>query len=67
MRSITTILAALAATAVALPTSNAPHVLHEKREFTHPVWVKRSEVPTGRMLPVRIGLTQSNLDRGHEM
>jgi tripeptidyl-peptidase-1 len=64
------ILAAAAAFSVsvaALPHLNAPHVIHEKREVLHPKWVKRSAVVEGRTLPVRIGMTQSNLDQAHSL
>ncbi|KAI9711335.1 MAG: hypothetical protein M1820_002322 [Bogoriella megaspora] len=64
------ILAALAVAAVvslcdASPTHSS-HVLHEKREITHPRWVKRSRIHPEATLPMRIGLSQSNLDRGME-
>ena len=61
------IISALAATALALPAVNVPHALHEKRDVTKASWVKRADVPHAALLPVRIGLTQSNLDKGHEM
>lgn len=51
----------------ALPYLNAPHVVHEKREVLHPKWVKRDAVVAGRTLPVRIGMTQSNMDQAHSM
>ena len=51
----------------ALPHFNAPHVLHEKREVLQPKWVKRDAVVAGRTLPVRIGMTQSNIDQAHSM
>jgi tripeptidyl-peptidase-1 len=44
-----------------------PHVVHERRHITHPSWRKRSRVPTGHVLPMRIGLSQQNLHRGHEL
>ncbi|KAF2770431.1 subtilisin-like protein [Teratosphaeria nubilosa] len=63
---LTTILAALAATTAAAPTKGSNHVLHEKRsESRH--WAKRDRVHGDVKLPMRIGLTQSNLDRGEEM
>jgi tripeptidyl-peptidase-1 len=58
---------ALAAAVSALPAHNAPHARHEKRGATPASWVKRSIVPDKALLPVRIGLSQSNLDRGHDM
>ena len=47
----------------AVPTA-ASHVLHEKRDSTHPRWEKRSPLHHSVGLPMRIGLTQSNLERG---
>lgn len=42
------------------------HVLHEKREQQSYDWVKGDRVERDAMLPVRIGLTQNNLDKGYE-
>lgn len=58
-------LLALAASvhAIALP---AHHEVHERRESTHPRWAKRDRVEPHKLLPMRIGLTQSNLDNGYE-
>ena len=54
--------------AIALTTTAAPtytnHVVHEKRESKPLNWQKYSRVDPGTVLPVRIGLTQSNLDNG---
>ena len=60
----TTALAALAAAGPAVPTS---YVLHEKREFLPKKWVKRSRLDNEIKLPMRIGMTQSNLDIGEEL
>ncbi|KAI9664857.1 MAG: hypothetical protein M1821_006305 [Bathelium mastoideum] len=49
----------------ATPTQSS-YVLHEKREITHPRWMKRDRVHSSVKLPMRIGLSQSNLDRGME-
>ena len=67
MKLSVTILGAFAATVLALPAS-VPHVVHEKRSTTS-VWSKIPNVkPDSRTtLPVRIGLKQSNLDRGHDV
>lgn len=40
--------------------------VHEKRESLHPRWSKKDRVESHRLLPMRIGLTQNNLDKGHE-
>lgn len=42
------------------------HVLHEKRETHSYDWVKGARVETDAVLPVRIGLTQNNLENGDE-
>ena len=64
--SITT-LAALASVALAAPTNNFQrHVLHERREPSEN-WVKSDRVHSDVKLPMRIGLVQGNLDRGHEI
>lgn len=54
---------AIALTATAAPTSTS-HVVHEKRQSEPLNWVKFSRVDPSTVLPVRIGLTQSNLDNG---
>ena len=65
--SLITLAGALATTAVALPAS-VSHVVHEKRSSLSS-WVARTDVkPNGSIrLPVRIGLTQSNLHLGHDI
>ncbi|KAM0718499.1 hypothetical protein Q7P37_005569 [Cladosporium fusiforme] len=42
------------------------HVVHEKRD-SHPAgWTRRGELDNRAILPMRIALAQSNLDKGHE-
>jgi tripeptidyl-peptidase-1 len=44
------------------------HVLHEKHDAAVPKrWVQRKKLDSSAILPMRIGLTQRNLDRGHEL
>lgn len=50
--------------AVPFPSS---HVLHERRIDTSKAWIRRDRVAHSALLPVRIGMTQSNLDKGHEL
>lgn len=58
--------ASLAATVLAAPTSiHSNHVLHERRDASLQ-WVKRDRLHRDVKLPMRIGLTQRNLDEGHE-
>ena len=66
--SLLTIAGLLATTAVAAPApAPAHHVVHEKRETASRAWVKRSRLAPKTKLPMRIGLTQSNLDKGHDL
>lgn len=58
--------AACAIGALAAPAP-AGHVLHEKRETAPRAWVKRHAVERNVKLPMRIGLTQSNMDNGPEL
>ena len=44
----------------------ASHVVHEKRHFTPSQWTKRDRIPSEAILPMRIGLTQNNLENGHD-
>jgi tripeptidyl-peptidase-1 len=61
----TALLLSAAAGSLAAPTrSNS--VLHEKRDASS-AWQKRSRVHGDVKLPMRIGLTQSNLDNGHDL
>lgn len=42
------------------------YVVHEKRDVTSSTWVKRERIASSNTLPIRIGLKQRNLHRGHE-
>lgn len=45
----------------------ASHSLHERHlDHWSTYWSKRSRVPATQILPMRIGLKQSNLEAGHE-
>lgn len=44
----------------------ASHVVHEKRDVHSHTWVKRARVEGSAVVPVRIGLRQSNLEKAHE-
>lgn len=41
------------------------HVLHEKRSSLPKVWRRSNRVDRDAILPVKIGLTQSNLENGY--
>ena len=55
--------AALAASAFASPL-NAIHSVHERRDGLPHGWTKRSELDRRAVLPMKIALSQSNLDKG---
>lgn len=40
---------------------------HERRDALPRGWLKTEKVPTGSILPMRIGLVQSNLEKGHDL
>ena len=57
---------ALASTAQTATLPNS-YVVHEKRnDDSSTQWAKREKLAPTDSLPMRIGLTQSNLHRGHE-
>ncbi|KAF2232319.1 subtilisin-like protein [Viridothelium virens] len=56
--------AALAVNAAATPFNT--HVVHERRHGPAHGWTKRSRLQENAILPMRVGLKQSNLDRGYE-
>lgn len=66
MKTSILLLGAAAVGAIAVP---APHSyeLHEKREFVPTSWIEGKRLDGSTSLPVRIGLTQSNLDHGHDL
>lgn len=57
------VVTALAASALALSTPSR-YVSHEKRSEGLKQWVKRGEVSSQAVLPMRIGLRQPNIDNG---
>jgi tripeptidyl-peptidase-1 len=42
------------------------HAIHEKRDIISTQWIKRQKLGSLDVLPIRIGLRQKNLHRGHE-
>ena len=56
------LLLAIVGKALSAPTEDV--VLHEKRDF--PSFKQRTRVAEDAVLPVRIALTQSNLDKGYD-
>ncbi|KAJ5133905.1 Aorsin [Penicillium atrosanguineum] len=57
---------AIAAVTGAIPAPTK-HVLHEKRDKHAYDWIKGARVESDAVLPVRIGLTQNNLEKGDEL
>lgn len=62
------LLCALVIRAIAVPTARE-YQIHEQRDFDFisNVWTERERLDGKTPLPVRIGLTQSNLDQGHDL
>ncbi|KAJ5924991.1 hypothetical protein N7454_007630 [Penicillium verhagenii] len=59
----------LGAAAVGVLAVPAPygHAVHERRDFIPTSWNEGKRLDASATLPVRIGLTQSNLEYGHEL
>lgn len=60
--SILSLFGALCAATFALSTPK--YVVHEKRTAPLKQWIKRSELLPTAKLPMRIGLTQRNVENG---
>jgi len=54
------------ASAIASPIASSS-AAHERRNGLPRGWLKTEKVPSGSVLPMRIGLVQSNLDKGHDL
>lgn len=65
--SLPCLLTAAAGFAAAGPIPET-HAVHERRSLDGPgsKWVKRGRVEPETTLPIRVGLTQSNLHKGEE-
>lgn len=65
MRNSLFLVAGLAAGTMALPSSS--HIVHERRTetLTHG-WEKREAADPNTLVPVRIALKQSNIDKGDD-
>lgn len=64
MRFTLLTLGALVASVIAAPSST--HVLHEKRSTLPFGWERHNKLPSHEILPMRIGLKQSNLDKAED-
>lgn len=60
MRFLSLCLLSLGSLTVSSPLGS--HVLHEKRDGMPMAWTKHSRAPKDTVLPVRIGLSQRNLE-----
>jgi tripeptidyl-peptidase-1 len=57
-----------AAFAVAVAAAPSPaHVVHESRIHEPKNWVRKERLQSEAILPMRIGLKQSNLKNGHDL
>jgi tripeptidyl-peptidase-1 len=59
------IVAAIAAISNAAPAP-ARHVLHEERQAPPTEWIQGARIESDAILPMRIGLSQTNLEKGHD-
>lgn len=66
MKSSILFLGAAAVGVLAVPAPYG-HAVHERRDFIPTSWTEEGRLDASTLLPVRIGLTQSNLDYGHEL
>ncbi len=66
MRSFS-VLALFVSIVAAVPSPRAGYVLHEKRTHEPIHWIQSRRLEADRVLPMRFGLTQSNLHKLEEM
>lgn len=66
MKASILLLGAAAAGVLAVP-SPRNYEVHERREYIPEYWTEGKRLDGSTPLPVRIGLTQSNLDYGHDL
>jgi hypothetical protein len=59
------VVAAIAALVNAAPAP-VKHVLHEERSMPSRDWVKGARIEKNAVIPMRIGLTQTNLEKGYD-
>lgn len=65
--TVATLLLGAVGSLAAPTTIESRHVLHERREPLTNAWQKKEPLHRDVDLPVRIGLTQSNLDQGADL
>jgi tripeptidyl-peptidase-1 len=64
--SIAAIVGSLLLSVQAAAVPNHGLAVHERRNAPHREWIKRDRISARTILPVRIGLKQQNLEKGHE-
>lgn len=60
------VLAAIAALVNAAPSPSS-HVVHEKRDAPLHEWKRAARLEQDAIIPMRIGLTQTNLENGYDL
>lgn len=61
------VVAAIAALVNAAPAPGPiNHVLHEERTILSRDWTKGARVEKSAVIPMRIGMTQTNLEKGYD-
>jgi tripeptidyl-peptidase-1 len=61
------VIAAIAALVNAAPSpSPLNHVVHEKRTAPSAEWTKAARLEKSAIIPMRIGMTQTNLEKGYD-
>lgn len=67
MAPIVKVLVGFALFALTIGSPTPPtHVVHEKRHADPARWTKRDRVEPHKLLPMRVGLAQTNLDNAYE-
>jgi tripeptidyl-peptidase I len=62
------VVAAIAALANAVPAPvPIKHVIHEERSSPARDWIKGARIESTAIIPIRIGLAQTNLEKGYDL
>lgn len=61
------LLLAITLSALGVVAAYGDHIVHERRDILPDAWSKVARLGGQEVLPVRIGLAQSNLDKGHDL
>ena len=65
MRSISPYYVSFIVCGLGCALASPDYAIHERRDILNRDWVKHSQIERDVILPVRIGLTQSNLENGY--